>query len=108
MATSAKQIDADRRNARKSTGPRSPEGKAVSSRNANLIGSQSVPDESFRTSLMHHEMRLDRQHTRAYRLLHQLQHPNQSESPPHPATKNFFPENEPISTPPCAPRIGES
>ena len=34
MATSAKQIAANRRNAKKSTGPRSPEGKAVSSRNA--------------------------------------------------------------------------
>ncbi len=56
MATSAKQIAANRRNTRKSTGPRTSEGKAVASRNdpddhdpdsettarhnANLVGSQ--------------------------------------------------------------------
>ncbi len=34
MATSAKQIAANRRNAKKSSGPRTSEGKAVASRNA--------------------------------------------------------------------------
>ncbi len=199
MATSAKQIAANRRNARKSTGPRTPEGKAVASRNAithglhacdiilksphltedrtqyeqlvdslidelkpkgilqehlvlkianslwryrrvinaetartnrqlesaaddirrghlltifddpnefddetaarhkaNLVGSKSVPRESFRTSLQYYEMRLDRQLTRAYRLLNHLQNP---QPPPIPKPKHKNTQNEPISTP---------
>ena len=76
-----------------------PNDESTARRNADILGSKSVPDHSFRETLQHYEMRLDHQLTRAYRLLHQLQHPNQSESPPHPVPKNFFPENEPISTP---------
>ncbi len=70
---------------------------AVSSRNANLIGSQSVPYESFRTNLMYYEMRLDRQLTHAYLLLHQLQHPESSKSPTILSKKRESTQNEPIS-----------
>ena len=75
--------------------------ESTARRNADILGSKSVPDHSFRETLQHYEMRLDHQLTRAFRLLHQLQQPNQSESTPHSATKNFFPGNEPISTAPA-------
>jgi hypothetical protein len=70
---------------------------AVARQNANRVSSQAVPDQSFRETLQHYEMRLDRQLTRAFKLLHQLQHPDQSDSPPHAAGKVLFPQNEPIS-----------
>lgn len=67
MPTSDKQIAANRRNARKSTGPRTPSGKAVSSRNAlkhgilareTLITSGAAPEDAgefthLLTSLAH-------------------------------------------------------
>jgi hypothetical protein len=121
MATSAKQIAANQRNAKKSTGPHTPEGKAVASRNdpddldsddqntsrrdGNFISPKSVPRKSFRTSLQYNEMRLDRQLTRAYRLLNHLQNP---QPPPIPKPKHKNTQNEPISTPPGGPAIGES
>ena len=64
---------------------------------ANLVGSKSVPPDSYRESLQYYEMRLDRQLTRAYRLLQQLQNP-QPPQIPKPKHKNT--QNEPISTPP--------
>jgi hypothetical protein len=103
MATSAKQIAANRRNVRKSTGPRSPVGKAVSRHKANLVGSKSVPPDSYRESLQYYEMRLDRQLTHAYLLLHQLQHPESSKSPTILSKKRESTQNEPISTPPGGP-----
>ncbi len=71
----------------------------TSSRDANLIGSQSVPSESFRTSLLHYELRLDRQLTRALRLLYHLQLMQTAKSPPILSTENENPQNEPISAP---------
>jgi hypothetical protein len=69
MPTSKKQIAANRRNAKKSTGPTSPEGKAVASRNA---------------------------------IKHGLHACDIILKSPHltPPQKTFFPQNEPISTPP--------
>ena len=49
---------------------------------ASLTRTQSAPNESFRQSLMQYEMRLERQLTRAYRLLHHLQSTEASQSPP--------------------------
>ncbi|MDH3890605.1 MAG: hypothetical protein OEV49_05940 [candidate division Zixibacteria bacterium] len=74
--------------------------EALARQNANRVSSQAVPDQSFRETLQHYEMRLDRQLTRAFTLLHRLQHPDQSDSPAQLAAKNFFPQNKPISQPP--------
>ena len=74
-----------------------PNDGSTARRYADILGSESVPDHTFRETLQQYEMRLDHQLTRAFRLLHRLQQPTQSDSPPHPATKNFFPGNEPIS-----------
>ncbi|MDH3890078.1 MAG: hypothetical protein OEV49_03260 [candidate division Zixibacteria bacterium] len=56
--------------------------ETVAQHNANLVGSKSVPGESFRKSLMFYEMRLDRQLTRAIRLLQRLQEKMDSGSKP--------------------------
>ena len=71
----------------------------TSTRNANLIGSQSVLSESTRTGLMHYEMRLDRQLTRALRLLYHLQLMQTAKTLPILSTEDENPQNEPIPTP---------
>ena len=78
MSTSAKQI-------------------AAIHHDAHLVDSKTVPSELSRKSLMCYEMRLDRQLTRAFRLLRRQQNSDKPDSPPHPAAKNFFPQNQPIS-----------
>ena len=66
-------------------------------RDANLIGARSIPTGSFRLNLMHYEMRLDRQLTRAYQLLRHLQLMNDAKrlSNRHRETENT--QNEPIT-----------
>lgn len=76
-----------------------PDDESTARRTADILGSEAVPDHSFRETLQAYEMRLDRQLTRAFRLLHQLQDPNRSKPTPNAPAKNFFPENEPISEP---------
>ncbi len=48
----------------------------------NITGINSIPDESFSMTLLRYEMRLDRQMTRAYKLLKFLQLQNVSDSLP--------------------------
>jgi hypothetical protein len=62
-------------------------------RDADILGSNSMPSESHRETLQRYEMRLDRQLTRAFHLLHLLQHPK----------KNKKTENKPISDNPPTP-----
>jgi hypothetical protein len=47
---------------------------------SNLVGIRSIPNESFSFNLLRYEMRLDRQMTRAYRLLKHLQYQRHAES----------------------------
>ncbi|MDH3890524.1 MAG: hypothetical protein OEV49_05520 [candidate division Zixibacteria bacterium] len=55
------------------TDPDDADDRILARHETNLVGVNSVPDQSFRDSLMTYEMRLDRQLTRAFRLLYQLQ-----------------------------------
>ena len=76
MAVSAKQIVVNRRNAKRSTGPSTPEGKAVASRNAikhGLHACDIILKSTHPTSFL----------------------PLQADGPP---VKNLFPQNEPICT----------
>jgi len=65
----------------------------------NYVGVRSLPDASYRDSFMAYEMRLDRQLTRAFRLLYQLQLAQSSNSLQHPTTPPEIPENKPNSDP---------
>ena len=83
---------------------------------SNHACARSVPNESYRKSLMYYEMRLDRQLTRSFRLLHQLQNPalakpqstlskrcestyNEPISNTHPDPSNALPDIDNVSFP---------
>ncbi len=58
--------------------PKTPEDESQAL--SNLIGIRSIPNESFSFNILRYEMRLDRQMTRAYRLLKHLQFQRHAES----------------------------
>ena len=74
-----------------------PDSETTARHDANLIGSQSVLRESFRTSLMSYEIRLDRQLTRALRFLNHLQLMQAAKTLPILSIEDENPQNEPIS-----------
>ena len=71
-------------------------GDSTDRHTADILGSNSVPSESHRETLQRYEMRLDRQLTRAYRLLFQLQLAQSSKTLPILISKLENMENEPI------------
>ena len=70
-------------------------------RDADILNSKSMPDESDRDTLQRYEMRLDRQLTRAYRLLFHLQLVHASKTLPASSSEHEKSQNEPI----CKPRF---
>ncbi len=71
----------------------------TSSYDANLVGAQSVLRESTRGGLMHYELRLDHQLTRALRLLYHLQLMQTAKTLQILPVDNENTQNEPISAP---------
>ncbi|MDH3890514.1 MAG: hypothetical protein OEV49_05470 [candidate division Zixibacteria bacterium] len=64
----------------------------VERRNADILGSQSMPSESHRDTLQRYEMRLDRQLTRCYTLLFRLQDRQESKKKHNKPISNTPPE----------------
>lgn len=72
-----------------------PDDDSTARRHADILGSKSMPSESHRETLQRYEMRLDRQLTRAYRLLFQLQLAQSSKTLPILISKLENGKNEP-------------
>ena len=72
-------------------------------RRADLVALETVPKDNEDATVVIYEMRLDRQLTRAYQLLRQLQQAASSESPPDRRCQNEKMKNEPILPPPPGP-----
>jgi len=64
---------------------------------ANLINARSIPTGSFRLSLTHYEMRLDKQLARSYQLLRHLQMMNDAKKISNTHHEHEKTQNEPIS-----------